>query len=163
MRATPPLTLPPARARLLAVTLILALGLTGCARFAQSNFNPLNWFKGAQPVAPTVLYVPPADKRLLVAQVLTLKVDRNPNGAIVRATGLPPTQGWWKADLVKVDQDDTTKIVFEFRLYPPVAPAPAGTPLSREITVATSLTNIALDGVRTIVVQGASNALSSRR
>lgn len=143
--------------------LALLAALAGCGKFAESNFNPLNWFRAAQPTAPTVLYVPPADRRLLVAQVKSLRVDRNLNGAVVTATGLPPTQGWWKADLVKVDQDDATKLVFEFRLYPPVTPQPSGTPASREVTVAIALSNVQLDGIRTIEVQGAGNALTSRR
>lgn len=143
--------------------LILLVALAGCGRFAESNFNPLNWFKAAQPTAPTVLYVPPADRRMLVAQVTDLTVNRNLNGAVVTARGLPPTQGWWRAELVKLDQDDDTKLVFEFRLYPPVTPQPAGSPASREVTVAIALSNVQLEGIRVIEVQGAGNALSSRR
>ncbi len=147
----------------LILALVPSLGLSGCARFAESGFNPLNWFRAAAPEAPAVLYVPKDDQRMLVAQVLTLKVEKNLNGAIVRATGLPPTQGWWRADLVKVDQEDDSRLVFEFRLYPPVVPQPAGTQASREVTVATALSNVQLEGITTIVVQGADNALSSRR
>jgi hypothetical protein len=149
--------------RAVAQILALCLVLTGCASVSQSKYNPFNWFKSSTSSEPVTLYVPPADKRPLVAQVLTLKVEQTPDGAIVRATGLPPTQGWWKAALVKVAQDDLTKLVFEFRLFPPLTPTPAGTPLSREITVATSVSNLQLDGIKTITVQGEGNALSSRR
>lgn len=149
--------------RTLVLVLALGLVLTGCASVSQSKYNPFNWFKSAEPTAPTVLYVPVADKRLLVAQVLTLKIEQTPDGAIIRATGLPPTQGWWKAALVKVDQDDAAKLIYEFRVFPPITPFPAGSPVSREITVAISVSNQKLDGIKSIIVQGAANALSSRR
>jgi hypothetical protein len=148
---------------MISLTLILMLGLSGCAKVEASKFNPLNWFGRAQPAEALPLFVAPTDDRVLVAQVLTLSVDKNPGGAIVRATGLPPSQGWWNAELVEVDQEDVTKIVLEFRLFPPVTPAPSGTQASREITVATSLSNVRLDGVRSITVQGQTNALSTRR
>ena len=149
--------------RIVIASLILTLGLSGCARISASKFNPLNWFSGAGAAAPAVLYVAPEDQRVLVAQVLSMKVEPNANGAIVRATGLPPTQGWWRAELVEVPQDQDDRLVFEFRLYPPVTPAPAGTQASREVTVATDLSNVELDGIRVIQVQGAGNALSSKR
>ena len=149
--------------RTLALVLTLGLVLTGCAAVSQSKYNPFNWFKSAEPTDPTVLYVPVADKRLLVAQVLTLKIEQTPDGAIIRATGLPPTQGWWKAALVKVDQDDATKLIYEFRLFPPITLVPAGSPASREITVASAVSNQQLDGIKTVTVQGDTNALSSRR
>ena len=149
--------------RTLAQILAVGLVLTGCAPIAQSKYNPFNWFKTAESTAPTVLYVPAADNRLLVAQVSSLKIEPTADGAILRATGLPPTQGWWKAALVKIDQDDAAKLIYEFRLFPPVTPTPAGGPASREITVATSVSNLQLDGIKTITVQGAANALTSRR
>ena len=48
-------------------------------------------------------------------------------------------------------------------MFPPLVPAVAGTPYSRQITVAAAISNIALQGVSTVVVQGAGNALSARR
>jgi hypothetical protein len=149
--------------RSLSILLIVMLSLSGCAKIAASKFNPLNWFGPARPAATMTLYVPPAENRLLVAQVLTMKVERNANGAIVRATGLPTSQGWWEAELVTLAQDDPTKIVLEFRLYPPVVPAPAGTQASREVTVALALSTVKLDGVRSIEVRGETNALTSKR
>ena len=149
--------------RALAMVLTLGLAVTGCSSVSQSKYNPFNWFKPGEPTGPAVLYVPAADKRLLVAQVLTLKVEQTPDGAIIRATGLPPTQGWWKAALVKVDQDDATKLIYEFRLFPPITLVPAGSPASREITVASAVSNQQLDGIKTVTVQGDTNALSSRR
>ena len=158
-----------ALAPILTVCLVLTGGvltggvLTGCATVSQSKYNPFNWFKSATSTEVPVLYQAPPDQRLLVAQVTALKIEQTPDGAILRATGLPPSQGWWKAALVKVDQDDAARLVYEFRLYPPLAPAPASTPRSREITVAVALSNQQLQGISTITVQGEGNALSSRR
>ena len=136
--------------------------LTACAGFGASKLNPLNWFKRAAPEALEFVQRP-EDSRALVAQVTELKVEPFPGGAIVRATGVPTSQGWWDAELVKVASDEEAVILYEFRIFPPPVPRPAGTPYSRQVTVATSLSNIALDGVAKIVVQGSANALSSRR
>jgi len=149
--------------RTLAMVLTLGLAVTGCSSVSQSKYNPFNWFKPSEPTGPAVLYVPAADKRLLVAQVLTLKVEQTPDGAIIRATGLPQTQGWWNAELVKVDQEDAAKLIYDFRVFPPITPVPSGSPASREITVAISVSNQKLDGIKSITVQGDTNALSSRR
>ena len=143
--------------------MVLANALSGCAGIRESRFNPLNWFGRAEAAVVTDLYVRPEDPRPLVAEVTDLKVEPYPGGAIVRATGLPPTQGHWEAELVAQPLDDQGRLVFEFRVYPPLVPAAAGTPWSRQITVAAALSDIALQGVSAIVVQGAGNALSSRR
>ena len=136
--------------------------LTACAGFGASKLNPLNWFKRAAPEALEFVQRP-EDSRALVAQVTGLKVEPYPGGAIVRATGVPTSQGWWDAELVKVESEEEGVILYEFRIFPPPVPRPAGTPYSRQVTVATSLSSIALDGVAKIVVQGSANALSSRR
>ena len=136
--------------------------LTACAGFGASKLNPLNWFKRAAPEALEFVQRP-EDSRALVAQVTELKVEPYPGGAIVRATGVPTSQGWWDAELVKVESEEEGVILYEFRIFPPPVPRPAGTPYSRQVTVATSLSSIALAGVAKIVVQGSANALSSRR
>ena len=149
--------------RALLVMLITATLLAGCARIGQSKFNPVNWFSHARPVAPTTLYTAPTDARALVAQVTELTIDPYPGGAIVRATGLPPTQGYWSAELVPQELDDKGRLVYDFRIFPPTTPAVAGTPYSRQITVAANISAIRLVQVTTIVVQGTNNALSARR
>jgi hypothetical protein len=143
--------------------LVLATALGGCARLKESRFNPLNWFGQARQTTVTTLAIAPEDPRALVAQVTTLKVEPYPGGAIVRATGLPPTQGYWSAELVAQPLDEQGRLVFEFRVFPPPEPVAAGTPFSRQITVAAAVSDIKLRDVGTIVVQGASNALSSGR
>jgi hypothetical protein len=143
--------------------LIVVTALSGCGRVRDSKLNPFNWFGKARPVAAATLYTAPTDARPLVAQVLTLKVEPYPGGAIVRATGLPPTQGYWEAELVAQPVDDTGRLVYEFRIFPPLVPTAAGTPYSRQVVVAASVSDIKLQEVRSIVVQGAANALSSGR
>lgn len=143
--------------------LVLATAVSGCARIATSRLNPLNWFGPSTPAVVTTLYVPPDEARPLIAQVTGVKVEPFPGGAIVRATGLPPTNGYWNAELVPQPVDDQGRLVFEFRIFPPAVAASIGTAYSRQITVAASVSLTKLQGVRSIVVQGASNALSSRR
>ncbi len=149
--------------RLVQTAALLALvALTACGSLATSKLNPLNWFKGSQPETMELALRAP-DARALVAQVTVLKVEPFPGGAIVRATGLPPSQGWWEAELVKVASEEPGVLLYEFRIFPPPIARPAGTPFSRAVTVATSVSDIALADVTKIVVQGATNALSSRR
>lgn len=149
--------------RTLLAALIVTTLLSDCARFGESRLNPSNWFGRAQPAAPITLYVTPTDARALVAQVTELKVEPYPGGAIVRATGLPPTQGYWSAELVAQPVDAKGRLVYDFRIFPPTTPAAPGTPFSRQITVAANISTIRLAEVTTIVVQGANNALSARR
>lgn len=141
----------------------LALALGGCSKVGQSRFNPVNWFGKRQHDAIGSLSVAPTDTRALMAQVTALKVEPYPGGAIVRATGLPPTQGYWQAELVAQPLDDQGRLVFEFRVFPPLTPVATGTPYTRQITVAAALSLIKLNGVKTVVVQGADNAMSARR
>lgn len=147
-------------------TVLAALGVvlvvSGCGMIRESRLNPFNWFGRAEP-RETVTTAAPQDQRLLVSQVLSLSVDPYSAGAIVRAKGIPPSQGWWDAELVPRPLDENGVLVFDFRVFPPITDTPEGTPRSREITVAISLSNVKLDQVREIVVQGANNALSSRR
>ncbi|ESW59252.1 MAG: hypothetical protein Q27BPR15_18560 [Rhodobacter sp. CACIA14H1] len=148
---------------------LLGLGaaalVAGCGRIRDSRLNPFNWFGGArrrervEDTAP----VEAQDPRLLVADVVSLNVDPYSAGAIVRAKGIPPTQGWWEAELVARPIDENGVQVYDFRVFPPVTETPAGTPMSREITVAVSISAVKLDQISEIVVQGQNNALSSRR
>ncbi|MCF8510991.1 MAG: hypothetical protein K9G43_06060 [Rhodobacteraceae bacterium] len=150
----------------LPLTLVLTatLVLTSCGAIRESRLNPLNWFgrskeAQAQEFATGVV----ADKRPLAEQVLAMSIEKTPNGAIVRATGLSPMQGYYDAELVARPVDDKGVLVFDFRLMPPPEPQPIGTQRTREVTAAAHLSHIKLDGIREIVVQGAQNARSSRR
>ena len=147
------------------LALIAALCLvTACAAVRTSPLNPLNWFGPARtaPVADLVTAAA-ADPRALVAQVTALRIEPTAGGVLIRATGLPPTQGYWQAELVKVDTDNPETLTYDFRIFPPLTATRTGTQPSREVVVATSVSNIALGEVRSITVQGATNALTTGR
>jgi hypothetical protein len=102
----------------------------------------------------------PSDPRPMVDKLLSMQVEAFPGGVIVRATGLPPTQAYWNADLVALPPDDKGTLVLEFHLVAPTTPVPANTQKSREITVAYTLTDFSLREVSRIEVRGARNSLS---
>jgi hypothetical protein len=145
------------------VVLGLGLALVGCGRIGQSKLNPFNWFKKSEPRETIVLPEQQGDPRPLVETVLSMQVEPIPGGAVVRARGVTPTQGWWDAELVPQDVDDKGVLVYEFRLLPPRGRADVNTQTSREIDVAIFISDVKLENVREIVVQGATNARSARR
>lgn len=146
---------------LLAATLVIALA--GCGGLRDSKLNPFNWFKRSEVRVAVDVPEDPSDTRPLAETVLDLKVEPIPGGAIVRARGLPPTQGWWDAELVLKPTDETGVLVYEFRLSPPDQPTDANVPRSREIDVAIYVSDYKLEFVNEIVVQGATNARSASR
>ena len=95
--------------------------------------------------------------------IVALQAAPTPGGVIVSAVARPPTQGHWDARLVPLPNGDPSVYLMEFRLLPPLGPAPAGTAPSREVLGGTFLTRQDLAGVRTIAVQGTRNRQSVRR
>ncbi len=147
-----------------AVLLILVLATAaGCGRIAESRFNPFNWFGRDRAVDQLV---PAAqidiDPRPLVSQVQSVSIERAPGGAVLRAVGLPPTQGYWAAALLP-DNSQPGVLIFQFRLQPPREPTRVSTPRSREVVVAEFLTDQELQGVREIRVLGAQSSRAVRR
>ena len=142
---------------------LLAISLTGCGYVAKSKLNPFNWFKGSAPRESIELTAEKTETRALAAQVTEMEVLPYSAGALIRATGVMPTQGWWDAELVARPLDENGVLVYEFRVFPPLTDTPAGTAQSREVTVAVSISPQKLEGVREIVVQAETNARSSRR
>jgi hypothetical protein len=150
--------------RLFRTTVLVSLiALSACAGIRKSKINPFNWFGRSHQTAVVTSAEAPTDQRLLIDTVLDMKVEQFQGGAIVRATGLPPTQGFWDAELVPLPQDDSGKLVLEFRIFPPVTPAAVVNQQSREVTVGLRLSNIKLEGISQIVVQGSRNARAARR
>lgn len=154
---------------LAALMLTVALGACG---FRQSKLNPFNWFGNSQQQAVPAQYDPATGQKIvpqatpgMVAQVTDLVVERRPGGALVRATGLPPTQGWWNAGLKAENDGVPVKgvLTFRFVIAPPPGATPVSTPQSREVTVAIYLSDAQLAGVTQITVTGTENARSSRR
>ncbi|MCU0903673.1 MAG: hypothetical protein MUE83_07335 [Tabrizicola sp.] len=145
--------------------LILGLGLVlaGCAGLRESKLNPRNWFRKSEPRETIVLPKEEADARGLVETVLSMSVEPIPGGAIVRARGQTPTQGYWQAELVPQPLTEDGSLVYEFRIFPPPGKADVNTPQSRQVDVAIYISNVKLENLREIVVQGATNARSSRR
>lgn len=145
------------------VAVLAGLTLQACAPWRESRMNPRNWSGQAQPVQKQQLITEVEDARPLVPQITDLVVEPTPDGAIVRATGLPPEQGWWAAELVKIDGDDPTLRSYEFRILPPQTPTAPGTPFSRQVVAAAFLSNYDLQNITRVQVQAETNALSARR
>lgn len=148
--------------------LVLALALLAACGTSSARLNPFTWFGKSE--ERVVLYPEggfgrPIEDRPLVDQVLSLAVEPVSDGAVVRATGLPPVQGYWDADLVSptdlVPVDGV--LTLEFRLRPPYGATRVSTPQSREVTVALYLSRQKLAPVREIVVVGARNQRAARR
>jgi hypothetical protein len=155
----------PLLAAMIAVLLVGACGGTGSSRL-----NPFKWFSRTTEEPGTLepkggYAAALADNRALVDQVLTLMVERMPGGAIVRATGLPPTQGWWDAELVAENDGKPVDGVMSYRfvIAAPRDATRSSTQQSREVTVATYLSDVKLAAISRITVTGARNSLSTRR
>ncbi len=151
------------KARALIPALAVAITLAGCARVAESRFNPFNWF-GQSESERVAAPVEAEDPRPRIAQVTALVIEPTPTGAIVRATGLAPTQGWFGAALIpETDEPVNGEMVYVFRAVPPRDPQPVSTVQSRELTVGRTLSQQDLAVLRTVRVIGARNALVVRR
>ncbi|MCF8486405.1 MAG: hypothetical protein K9G71_14445 [Rhodobacteraceae bacterium] len=149
--------------RSLTAALIALLVLTSCGKVRDSRLNPFNWFGRSEQTETLQTVQKPADPRPLVADVVSMNVEPYSGGAIVRATGISPTQGYWDAELVELENDEPGHLILEFRLFPPVAEQGVNTPRSREVTVAMTLSPARLENISRITVQGASNARTTRR
>lgn len=149
--------------------LIGTLALSACGRIAESRFNPFNWFgrsqEGPASLAPDGGYASGViDNRALVTEVTGLEVTRTPGGAVLAARGLPPTQGWWDAELVAETEEPVDGVLtYAFRVAEPRTVTRVSTPQSREVTAGLFLSDQTLEGVRRIVVLGATNSRSSTR
>ena len=157
----------------LPLLLCATLTATGCARLAESRINPLNWFGRSEAAAPVDAQgelrplVPQSgvttviDARTLVGTVVSLSVDRSPDGAIVRATGSTTAPGQFNAQLVPTSAENGV-LTLAFPI-----PTPPNTASSRveprQITAAYLLSNPELSAIRSVRVQGSQNALVSRR
>jgi hypothetical protein len=146
---------------------ILTCALCGLLAGCESSYNPVNWFGGGDE-AEIALAADglPVNPQNLIDQVTGVVLERAPGGVILRATGLPPTMGFWNAALVPVDPDlrpdENGVLALDFRALPPPTPQPAGAPAAREIVAGYFLTEQTLRGVRTVSVRGERNARDIR-
>ncbi|MFQ5438055.1 MAG: hypothetical protein ACE5DK_04400 [Paracoccaceae bacterium] len=150
----------------LITAIVLLTFLVGCAGLRDSRMNPRNWFGRSKEETLTLVQTAPAeDPSALVAEVVSLRVDRLPGGAIIHAVGLPATQGHWQAVLEPLNGElpDKGMLIYEFRLMPPPTPEAAGTKRSREVLVGRFLSSQTLIGVRRIQVIAQKNRRTVRR
>ena len=149
----------------IAALLVATIAVTGCARVRDSKLNPFNWFGKSKSERVQVVEAVPGDPRPLVQQVTALEVARQPGGAIIHATGLPPTQGWWEAALLPVNDGvaENGTLTYRFVVSQPPEARRVSTPQSRELTAAVFLSDIRLQDVSRIVVEGATNSRSVAR
>jgi hypothetical protein len=145
------------------VVLGLAVALAGCGGLRESRLNPFNWFRKSEPRETIVLPDAKEDGRGLAEVVLDMKVEPIPGGAIVRARGQMPVQGYWQAELVPQPLTEGGSLVYEFRVFPPVGQTDANSAQSRQVDVAIFISDVKLQNVTEIVVQGATNARASLR
>ncbi|SIQ78082.1 hypothetical protein SAMN05421641_11415 [Paracoccus thiocyanatus] len=152
----------------------------GCGRMGDSGLNPLRWFGGGAPRQQTLepeggYPITAEDGRLPLAQVTAAKWEPLYEGRLLVVTGLAASKGWWDVALVtevpmprgriRADQDG----VLRLRLVgkPPLADTFAAAnppnPASDMATVALTIPNAALAGLREVVITGAGNAITLRR
>ncbi len=154
--------------RKLPLILGMALVLAGCARLAESRLNPFNWFGPStsvavmtpggelRPLVPEGGQRITLDNRGLVAEVTGLVIDRSPDGALVRATGLAAGPGPYNAQLVRTGLEEGV-LTLEFRVAMPERPVTGAAPAQQVVTVATRITNAELASIRTVRVVGQGN------
>lgn len=153
----------------LLAALALSMTVSACGAVRESRFNPFNWFGGATSAPATAApeRLVAADRRELAAQITDLRIEPTPDGAILRVTALPPTQGYWDAVLVPLQSgaeiEETGKVTFEFRYRKPLEPMAVSAPQARQIVAAAFITKRRLELITEIQVTGATNTLTSRR
>jgi len=147
----------------IATLLLTTMLISGCA----SKFNPFNWFGGSREETLKEVVIPSkmADLRQLVDQVTSMQIEKNAGGAIIHAVGLPPTQGYWDAELIAENDELPVNgvLTYTFRIQQPLGFEKPSTPYAREVVVGYFVSNHKLEGVKAIRVLGARNARTSRR
>ncbi|SLN46350.1 hypothetical protein AQS8620_01914 [Aquimixticola soesokkakensis] len=149
--------------------------LAGCASVRDSRFNPRNWVDSTPDVvtsdsgaivlptlAPRKGYVAFVDTRPLIAQMTGLSLQRTQTGAILVASGRVPTQGYYDAELVEIDEGLPNRLTYAFRIRPPSTAMPATSAAQSALNVAVTLSNAQLLQATEIVVQ-AGNVTRSLR
>ncbi|NDW52073.1 hypothetical protein [Aliiroseovarius sp. PrR006] len=143
------------------------LALTACG--GSASLNPFGWFSsnGVEEIAliPEGGFLEDQDSRGLVTEVIELEVLRAQGGAIIRAKGLPPRLGYWDAELVpeNFERAENGVLTYMFRITEPYYRTQTGRPKQREVYVGHFVSDIKLQGVRTIRVVGANTSRSARR
>lgn len=141
---------------------LLATGLSGCdalPRIGGWQSEPLS------DATENELQAANEDPRPRVAEITSLAVEDVTAGAIVLATALPATQGWFEPELVNDAPDGKPVggvLSYSFRAVPPRDSQPQSTQRSRVLTAALFIPDARLADVRSIRVNGAQNSKSVR-
>lgn len=146
----------------IALLLTILVTLASCGRIAESRLNPFNWFGGDRASAAATQVVVQEDPRPLVSQVISVSIDQSPGGAVLRAVGLPPRQGFWEPALLGPRREGDI-LIYQFRAQEPEAPTRVSTQPSRELVVGAFISQQTLAGVREIQVLGAQASRAVRR
>ena len=163
-------------------TLLLCgtLALAGCGGgLANSWVNPGTWFGKssnqaisadgvANPLIPQKSVFARKDvayQGTAVDQIKSLRIERRPGGAIVRVVGVTNAIGSYDVRLEPDTQNGPVKGVLSYTLRAEQAQTVirGGSENVRQITAAKTLSDQDLAGVRSILVKGARNQLSTRR
>lgn len=151
-----------------AVLLSSVLLLSACSGSVNS-INPFTWFSAGDEEGVIITdrdgnSIVVTDPRVLIDQTLSVKADKTNGGVIVRAVGLPPTQGYFRAGLVALNNEVPVDgvVTLEFRVVAPLTPQSAGTQQSREIQAAHFISDEKLRGIREVRVTAARNTRSLR-
>ncbi|MCK0143511.1 hypothetical protein [Aliiroseovarius sp. F20344] len=155
--------------RLAAPALMSALIVTLTACGGNTNLNPLSWFNSNRveevAIIPEGGFLEDQENRGLVTQVVDLQILRTQGGAIIRAKGLPPRLGYWDAELVpeNFERAENGVLTYMFRITEPYYRTQTGRPKQREVYVGHFVSDIKLQGVRTIRVVGEQNSRAASR
>ncbi len=155
----------------IAAALVGCLTLSACGGSSPSasGLNPFGWFKKdgettetrpvrEQTLTPRKGFTNYVDPRGLISEVLTIAIDRTPDGAILRATGRTGATGYYDADLVRVAAGDNT-FTYDFRVRRSEGTSVEG----QVIHAATELTAAEYAWVRRVIVRGADGSRTAGR
>ena len=155
---------------------VAAMVLSAC----NTRLNPRNWFGSSEEVSTEAAAsknpLIPDDSSFVsrpeeiypgapVRTVTELKVERVADGAIIRASGVAYVQGAFNVKLMPLNNGEPVSgvLTYELLAIQPSAGPRGGPDQSRLVTVAHSLTDQQLAGVRTIKVVAKENARQARR
>ena len=155
----------------LPITLTALLTISACSTITESRFNPVNWFGASEqveqaPETPRLTFAPLVrpgqletiiDNRPLISEITELRVDQIPTGALISATGIAATHGFFNAELIRNSLEDGV-LTLDFRAEAPAGAQTSENTASRQITAALRIDTADLIGVRSITVNGASNS-----
>jgi len=167
----------------LGALLIGTLALSSCGGWRDSRVNPTNWFGNSReaPIETDANLNPlipqeeervsllgrgddeEVDNSLPIAVIKDMRIERTSVGAILTVEGEAARNGAYDAQLVPSITQEPGRLEYTFRVNYPKNATYRGTPATRTIRAAVSLSNQDLAGVRVLRVIGKENARETRR